>query len=55
MGTDILDFAIGACLMQEHNGKIYIIAYYSRKMSLAELNYDIHDKELLAIVLAFDH
>ena len=24
-------------------------------MSLAELNYDIYDKELLAIVLAFDH
>ena len=41
--------------MQEHNRKIYAIAYYSKKISLAELNYDIYDKELLAIVLALDH
>ena len=52
---DILDFAIEACLMQEYNRKIYTIIYYSRKMSPAELNYDIYDKKLLAIVLVFDH
>ena len=52
---DISDFAIKACLIQKHNRKIYIIIYYSRKMSPVELNYDIHDKELLAIVSAFDH
>ena len=28
------------------------MAYYSRKLSLGELNYDIYDKELLAIVEA---
>jgi hypothetical protein len=53
--TDASDYAIGACATQEHNGKRHPIAYYSRKMSLAEQNYDIHDKELLAIVLALQH
>ena len=55
MGMDILDFAIGACLIQKHNRKIYAITYYSRKISLVELNYNIHNKELLAIISAFDH
>ena len=55
MGTDASDFAIGACLIQEHNRKMHAIVYYLKKMSLVELNYDIHDKELLAIVLAFDY
>ena len=52
--TDSLDFAIRACLSQlDENGRLKPIAYYSRKLSLAELNYDIHNKELLAIVVAF--
>jgi len=29
---------------------LHLIAYYSRKMTPSELNYDIHNKELLAIV-----
>lgn len=29
------------------------MAFYSRKMIPAELNYEIHDKELLAVVMAF--
>ncbi|KFY79714.1 hypothetical protein V498_08911 [Pseudogymnoascus sp. VKM F-4517 (FW-2822)] len=53
--TDSSDFAIGACLNQlDENGKFKPIAYYSRKLSPAELNYDIYDKELLAIVVAFE-
>jgi hypothetical protein len=47
---DASDLAIGACLTQEHKGNRMPIAYYSRKISLAEQNYDIHDKELLAVV-----
>jgi hypothetical protein len=31
------------------------VVYLSRKMALAELNYEVHDKELLAIVEAFRH
>ena len=50
--TDASDRAIGACLTQEYDGKRHPIAYHSRKMSPAEQNYDIHDKELLAIVVA---
>ena len=51
--TDASDFAIGACLSQEgDDGKLRPVAYYSRKLSAPELNYDVHDKELLAIVAA---
>ena len=55
MGTDMLNYAIGACLMQKHNKKIHAIIYYSRKILSIELNYNIHDKELLAIVSALDY
>src|SRR5665213_3596868 len=52
--TDASDFAIGACLSQPNlAGKLHPIAFYSRKFSGAEINYDIHDKELLAIVASF--
>ena len=52
---DILDFAIRACLNQlDDDRKLKLIAYYSRKMTLAELNYDVYNKELLAIVVAFE-
>jgi hypothetical protein len=47
---DALDIVIGACLTQEHNKQQYPLAYYLRKITPAELNYDIYDKELLAIV-----
>ena len=41
---------IGACLNQEIEGKQHLVAYFSRKLSSTKQNYDIHDKELLAIV-----
>src|SRR6266702_216593 len=47
-----LDFALGACLLQKHGGVWHLVAYYSRKMTPPELNYDIYDKELLGIVAA---
>jgi hypothetical protein len=40
---------------QEQNGKWHLIAYYSQKFTSAEENYDIHNKELLAIVVALEH
>jgi hypothetical protein len=52
--TDISDYAIGACIMQlKKEEKFYPFAFYFKKMLLIKLNYDIHDKEFLAIVAAF--
>ncbi|KAJ1037018.1 hypothetical protein NDA10_001377 [Ustilago hordei] len=48
--TDASDFAIAGVLKQEHEGQWHPVAFYSRKMSPAEKNYEIHDKELLAVV-----
>ncbi|CAG8731460.1 4934_t:CDS:1, partial [Racocetra fulgida] len=43
-------YALGAILSQlQNDGYLYPVAYYSRKFSSAEINYEIHDKELLAI------
>ncbi|RYE18910.1 MAG: hypothetical protein EOP45_13400, partial [Sphingobacteriaceae bacterium] len=50
--TDASDFAIGAVLSQPHDDGLRPIGFYSRKLQAAELNYDTHDKELLAIIEA---
>jgi hypothetical protein len=47
--TDISDFAIEAVLSQTED-RVQPVVFYSRKMIAPELNYDIHDKEILAIV-----
>ena len=47
---DASDLVIGACLCQMKDQKWHPVTYYSRKMSAAEQNYDIYDKELLAVV-----
>jgi hypothetical protein len=52
--TDVSDFVLRGYLSQlGKKGKLKPIAYYSRKLSPIELNYDIHDKELLVIVKVF--
>ena len=49
--TDLLNFTLGAYMVQKYEDKIWhLVAYYSKKLTLLELNYDIYDKELLAIV-----
>ena len=50
---DPSDFAIGAVLLQEFDGRLHPVAFHSRKMNKHEINYEIHDKELLAITAAF--
>lgn len=52
--TDASDFAIGAVLSQHHDKRLHPVAFHSRKMSPAEMNYEIHDKEMLAIVVALE-
>ena len=48
--TDILDFILGIYLVQKYPDRWYLVVYYSRKLTLLELNYDIYNKELLGIV-----
>jgi len=52
--TDASDFALGAVLSQLcEDEKWHPVAFDSRKFSPAEINYDVHDKEMAAIVAAF--
>ncbi|CAI7807806.1 unnamed protein product [Closterium sp. NIES-54] len=51
--ADTSDQAVGAILMQDQGKGLQPIAYLSKKLHGAELNYPIHDKEDLAIVTAF--
>ena len=52
--TDVSDRAIEVCISQpDDKGCLRPVAFYSRKFSSAEISYEIHDKELLAIVNAF--
>jgi hypothetical protein len=47
---------MGAVLSQrQEDGCLHPIAFMSASFSPAELNYDTHDKELLAIIRAFEH
>jgi hypothetical protein len=51
--TDTSDYAIGAICSQLDDANIlHPLGYYSQKLKSAELNYNIHDKELLAIIEA---
>jgi hypothetical protein len=56
METDVSDFTLGAVLSQyDDENRLHPVAFYSRKFSPAEINYEIHDKELLAVVNSFKH
>ena len=51
--TDASDFALG-CILSPYQGKQLVpVAFHSRKLNDAERNYEIHDKELLAILEGF--
>lgn len=53
--TDASDRGTGGVLLQpDDTGNWRPVAFFSRKMSPAEANYEIYDKELLAIVQAFE-
>lgn len=53
--TDASDYVTAAVLSQmDKNGVLRPVAFMSTKMSPAECNYAIYDKELLAIVKAFE-
>ncbi|KAI0993189.1 hypothetical protein K3495_g14995, partial [Podosphaera aphanis] len=53
--TDCSGWAMGACLSQyDSTGQLRPVGYFSKKLSPAECNYNIHDKELLAIIRAVE-
>ena len=48
--TNASNLIIDACLNQEKKNKQHLVTYFSRKLSSTKQNYNIHDKELLAII-----
>jgi len=54
--ADSSDFASGAVLSQQLPGeeKWHLVAFYSKSLSLVERNYEIHDKEMFAIIRALE-
>ena len=53
--TDSSQKAVGAALHQMINGEPYPIAFFSKKLSQAQLRYSTFDRELLAAYLAVLH
>jgi len=52
--TDTSDYALAAILsIMTKDNEIHPVAFHSRTFSALELNYDVYDKELLAIFEAF--
>ena len=53
--TDASDYMVAAVLSQRgRDGELHPVTFLSKKMSPQECNYEIYDKELLAIVRAFE-
>jgi len=54
--ADSSDFASGAVLSQQlpREEKWHLVAFYSKSLSPVERNYEIHDKEMLAIIQALE-
>jgi len=51
IGSNASKYATGVVLSQlDSNGDRHLVAFYSKTFSPAEWNYDIHDRELLAII-----
>ena len=48
------DYATGGILSQyNEEGVLHPVVYFSKRLSLAKYNYEIYDKELLAIIRYF--
>jgi len=54
--ADSSDFATGAVLSQQSmtDRKWHPVAFYNKSLSFVEQNYEIHDKEMLAIIRALE-
>ena len=53
---DFSDWCLGGVLSQyDDDGVLHSVAFFSKKMISAECNYEIYDKELLAIIRGLEH
>ncbi|VDC04529.1 unnamed protein product [Peniophora sp. CBMAI 1063] len=52
--ADASDYAVGAVLSQLQDGTWHPIAFLSKTLNAAERNYEIYDKEMLAIMTALE-
>ena len=50
--TDTSDEVVAGVLTQQYKKDWHPITFYSKSMSDAKQNYEIHDKEILAIIQA---
>jgi hypothetical protein len=50
--TDASDYAVGAVLTQSDGKSEWVIAYESKKLDSAQMNYPAHERELLAVLHA---
>ena len=54
MEADASDQVLSSVLSQKNESEnLHSVVFHSRKFTDSELNYEIHDKKLLAIVEAF--
>jgi hypothetical protein len=51
---DASDYAVGAVLGQRKDKKPYVIYYASKILNSAQMNYTTTEKELLAVVFAYE-
>ena len=48
-------FAVGAVLLLQDQGQLKPVTFYTRKMNKHEMNYPIHEQELLALKEILQH
>jgi len=56
IGVDVLYYAIGGVLsMKYKDGKWRPVAFLSKSLNKMERNYEIHDKEMLAVIRGLEN
>jgi len=56
MEVDVLDYATGGVLSMEcEDGLWRLVAFLSKSLNETERNYEIHDKEMLAIIRGLEN
>ena len=54
VASDASNYGIGAVISQEHEGKLCPVAYCSRLLRGAELNYSVQEKECLGLIFGIE-